>query len=265
MKILQEQLRGRGIIRWLAHRRHNLVRRLLGPFGLELQRRGVSRFPEVAPHEVELIRKYAPYTMTSEVAQWGLLRAIAYLDSRRIPGDIVECGVWRGGNLMMVKDYRGTSTLERRLFLFDTFAGMTEPTVHDVGYFGEAAHHLHRRGQRHDHNAWAYASLEEVTNNFRETGLLDQTVIFREGPVEETLTGGKMPDRIALLRLDTDWYESTRIELEVLYPRLASGGVLIIDDYGSWKGSRKATDEYFADQPQLLIPLDIGCRIAIKV
>lgn len=89
---------------------------------------------------------------------------------------------------------------------------------------------------------------------------------FVIGPVEETLIT-KVPERIALLRLDTDWYESTRAELEYLYPRLVVGGVLIVDDYGHWKGARKAVDEYFAalgnDAP-LLNRLDYTGRMAVR-
>ena len=78
------------------------------------------------------------------------------------------------------------------------------------------------------------------------TGYPPERIHFVRGPVEETLPAGA-PDEIALLRLDTDWYESTRHELEHLYPRLAAGGVLLVDDYGHWEGARKAVDEYFAD------------------
>lgn len=258
------QIRRRGFVRWLVERRRQAVRLVLAPFGREIQRRGAARFPEATPEELELIEKYSPYTMTGETAQWALLRAVRYLDDRRIPGDLVECGVWRGGNLMMVKEFRQKSSVPRRYFLFDTFAGMTAPTAADVGEHGEAASHIFDRRQKEGYNAWAYASLEEVTANFREHGLLDETVVFRKGPVETTLREAELPERVALLRLDTDWYESTRVELEVLYPRLSPGGVLIIDDYGSWEGARKATDEYFSRRPLLLNAVDKACRIAVK-
>lgn len=257
-------LRKYGITRWLVERRRSVVRRMTSPFEIELRRGGLARLAEATPREINLVKKYSAYTMTSELARWSLLRAVRYVDERRIPGDIVECGVWRGGNLMMVKDYRQPTPIPRRLFLYDTFAGMTQPTADDVGAHGESAIHIHRRRQRDGYNAWAYASLEDVTRAFRDHGLLDDQVIFQRGPVESTLLNDGLPEVISILRLDTDWYESTRIELEVLFPRLAPGGVLIIDDYGSWAGSRKATDEYFSGSPLLLIPVDDGCRIAIK-
>jgi hypothetical protein len=86
-----------------------------------------------------------------------------------------------------------------------------------------------------------------------------------KGPVESTIPA-TIPDQLAILRLDTDWYESTKHELDHLYPRLVSGGILIIDDYGHWQGARQAVDEYFARQnlKPLLSRIDYTCRIMIK-
>jgi O-methyltransferase len=236
----------------------------LRSWGLEVRPYGVSGFPDVTPKELALINKYRPYTMTTELRQWTLLKAVKYLDEIGVPGDIVECGVWRGGNLMLVKDYRGEAAQARRLFLYDTFAGMSEPSAADIKNDGTVALETFRVRQKPDYNAWCYASLEDVAESFKELGLSGADVVFVKGMVEQTLRGPHVPDQIALLRLDTDWYESTRVELEVLYPRLSRGGVLIIDDFGTWQGAQKATDEYFQDRPILLLPVERGCRIAIK-
>lgn len=101
-------------------------------------------------------------------------------------------------------------------------------------------------------------------NNMRSTGHADDHLRFVVGPVEETLRTEKIPQRIALLRLDTDWYESTRVELEVLLPRLSPGGVLIIDDYNHWAGSRRAVDEHFTAHAQrpIMFPVGKGSVIA---
>ncbi len=239
---------------------------VLGPLGLGLIQKGVEHYPESTSNEAALVAKCAPYTMTDEHRRWTLLKAVEYIDRNKIPGDIVECGVWRGGNVIMVKEYRSKSPIRRRLFLYDTFAGFTEPTEADVGTDGRVALPIYKARKKEDHNEWAYASLEEVKENFRRFNLLDDDVVFKKGVVEETLKGDDLPQKIALLRLDTDWYESTKIELEVLYPRLATGGVLVLDDYGSWLGSKKAVDEYFANRPApLLVPVNRVCRMAIKV
>lgn len=88
-------------------------------------------------------------------------------------------------------------------------------------------------------------TLEEVRSNLLGTGYPAERVTFVKGRVEDTLPR-VLPGPIALLRLDTAYYESTKRELEQLYPLLVLGGVLIIDDYGHWKGARRAVDEYFA-------------------
>ena len=86
-----------------------------------------------------------------------------------------------------------------------------------------------------------------------------------QGDVAETLLESKnLPEKIAILRLDTDWYESTRIELERLYPLLEPGGVLIIDDYGHFDGARKAVDEYFKAERPWMHYVDYTCRLILK-
>jgi hypothetical protein len=97
------------------------------------------------------------------------------------------------------------------------------------------------------------------------TGYPADKLVFVKGRVEDTLPGSA-PAAVALLRLDTDWYQSTRHELEHLYPRLAAGGVLVLDDYGSFEGARKAVDEYFAeyDIGPYLHRVDSTGRIAVK-
>ncbi|MCW2967337.1 MAG: macrocin O-methyltransferase, partial [Solirubrobacteraceae bacterium] len=105
----------------------------------------------------------------------------------------------------------------------------------------------------------------DVRNTVLGTGYPPERIHFVRGPVEETLPE-HAPERLALLRLDTDWYESTRAEMEHLYPRLSDGGVLIIDDYGHWDGARRAVEEHFAangDAP-LLHRIDYTGRIGIK-
>ena len=97
-----------------------------------------------------------------------------------------------------------------------------------------------------------------------ETGYPMAQIQFVSGMVEQTLLKQK-PEKVALLRLDTDWYESTKCELEQLFPRLVPGAVLIIDDYGHWDGCRRAVDEYFEQHQvrMLLNRIDYTARIGI--
>jgi O-methyltransferase len=129
---------------------------------------------------------------------------------------------------------------------------MTEPTSLDIrSRDGKQAMSDYIKQQKVDHNAWCYASLDDVTATFRMRGLDGGNVKFVQGDVCATLAvPDNLPEKIAILRLDTDWYESTIAELNILYPRLEQGGVLIVDDYGYWGGARKAVDEYFRDKPR---------------
>ena len=204
-------------------------------------------------------------TMTSSSKAYHLHHATKYVVAHDIPGDIVECGVWRGGSMLTVALTLLTlGVTDRDLHLFDTFTGMSEPTDRDVGVASRklASDMLKDSGRRS--KLWAEASLEDVRVGFEEIDYPSERVHFVPGLVEETIPD-RAPEQISLLRLDTDWYESTKHELEHLYSRLSPGGVLIIDDYGSWRGSKDATDEFLAatHEPLLLSRIGQG-RAAVK-
>lgn len=154
-----------------------------------------------------------------------------------VDGDIVECGVWRGGAIMLARKL----CPDRVCWLFDTFDGMPAPDVID----GEKAR------ARYDAKTttgrkWAAAAFDEVRGYFAEQGLLDESKLrFVRGQVERTLRREPLPKRIAVLRLDTDWHASTAVALKVLYPRVVPGGVLVVDDFGHWQGAQKAVVDYF--------------------
>jgi hypothetical protein len=229
--------------------------------GVRKNPRRVVGMPEATREERALIDRFAPYTMNPALLQWTLLKALHHVQRRGIPGAIVECGVWRGGNMLLAAEV----LRDRDVYLYDTFAGMTAPTEFDVKPNGIAAAAKFEANQREGYNEWCYASLDEVRSNFKRFGLLSERIHFVKGPVEETLRGHDLPDKIAVLRLDTDWYASVKVSLEALYPLLSPGGVIVFDDYGAWNGARKAVDEYFTDEnAPLLIPVEPVCRMAIK-
>lgn len=192
--------------------------------------------------------------------------AIDYISKNRIPGAIVECGVWKGGSvaamLERLKDHQETS---RSIFLFDTFAGMTAPTAFDKKGSVDVQKKF-ENSQKDGHNEWCYSPLTTVKGTISRTGYPEQNVFYVQGDVLETLPVTKTGE-IALLRLDTDWYESTKAELEHLYPKVVRGGVIIIDDYGAWEGARKATDEYFRQKNMypLMFRIDQTRRIFVKL
>jgi hypothetical protein len=227
-----------------------------------------ATFPsDMSEADVSRHMQVAPFTMTSPERVVALRDAISYVLDRGLPGDIMECGVWRGGSMMVVAQLLVERGERRRLHLCDTFEGMSEPTAQDVSRYGRAAHALLNRTERtQGRSLWCIASEQDVRRNLNSTGYpLDMVTLVR-GKVEDTLPAAA-PQQIALLRLDTDWYESTRHELECLYPRVVPGGVVIIDDYGYWQGARRAVDEYLAQlvPRPLLTRIDSTGRLLIKL
>ena len=185
-----------------------------------------------------------------------------------IPGSIVECGVWKGGSMMAVAEtLKKLNATDRQLYLYDTYAGMTPPTDEDKAHNEETAADLLVKdaGIKEESVVWAFSTIEEVKANIRQTNYPENNIHFIEGDVLKTIPAAD-PGAIALLRLDTDWYESTKHEMEQLYPKLNRSGVLIIDDYGFWKGSRKAVDEYLEANHIFLMlhRIDDTGRSAIK-
>jgi hypothetical protein len=217
----------------------------------------------------EVIERALPYTLTGVDRLHALVIAVRHLVRTGVGGGFAECGVWRGGSVLAIAaTLRQLDVHDRDLYLFDTFDGMTQPDERDTSPIDRAAVEL---WEETDGRPWpelftpALCSKEAVGEVVLSTGYPAERVHFVAGPVEETLPDNA-PERLALLRLDTDWYESTRHELEHLYPRLASGGVLIVDDYGHWEGCRRAVDEYFdrTAEPILLSRIDYSARLGVK-
>jgi O-methyltransferase len=232
-----------------------------------LERAAVSH-PDISdPVFYDLCRRCGPFTMTTIERMYALHQAVTHVTRTGIEGDIVECGVWRGGSSMLAAlTLMQLGDRERTLWLYDTFEGMPEPGAWDRDPRGALmADEWERHREHADDPVFAYAGLADVQVNMRTTGYPEQRVALVKGKVEDTIPG-TVPDRVAVLRLDTDWYESTRHELEHLYPLLEPGGVLIVDDYGYWQGARKAVDDWLATQPRppLLARVDDTGRMGIK-
>ena len=223
-------------------------------------------FPvEATKEEKEIIKLSDKYSMTGSIRMWVLLQAVKKVIKNKIEGDIVECGVWKGGNLILCQKYLNLQNVNIKIHGFDNFEGMVKPKEIDADYRNVPASEMHSLFKKDKNkNSWAYCSLEEINKNINET-VPKHNIKLIKGIVEKTLLEPKnLPDKISILRLDTDFYESTKIELEILYPKLVSGGFLIIDDYGHFKGCRKAVDEYFKDDLPYLHYVDYSCRVIIK-
>jgi len=207
--------------------------------------------------------KVQPFSMTSYERISVLFDSLEYIRENNIEGDFVECGVWRGGNVFGIAEYLSYyKMLDRKVWLFDTFEGMTPPEDCDVDLTEKKAEDVIRDNP----SIMCKASLEDVKSVMTRSSLPQDKILYVVGDVCETLLQEKnIPEKISLLRLDTDWYKSTIKELEVLFPKLSSKGVLIVDDYGHWKGSKKAVDEYFNNQDITLEKIDYtGVRLIKK-
>ncbi len=202
------------------------------------------------PHDFEDIHKniylkVKDYTMTSPERVWSLIEATKFVHQNNIQGSIVECGVWKGGSMLaVIETLKQLNASGRELYLYDTFDGMSAPTEHDVDHNLQSANALLAERNKDEKDViWAYSSLESVKKRLSTTNYNESLINYVKGKVEDTIPA-TVPDKIAILRLDTDWYESTKHELHHLYPLVSEGGIIIIDDYGHWTGARKAVDEF---------------------
>jgi hypothetical protein len=226
--------------------------------------------PDYGPELEQTIKRVRRHTMTTPRRIAALCDGVEHVVRSEVPGALVECGVWKGGSMMAAAlTLLRLGAADRDLYLFDTFQGMPPPTSEDVfsAYDGYSPMRHWRRRHRGDgrESTWHYVAADDVRAALLSTGYPAERVHLVEGRVEDTLPAAA-PDAIALLRLDTDWYESTRHELEHLYPRLSPGGVLILDDYGHYEGARRAVDEYFdahGGRP-LLTRVDYTGRVGVK-
>ena len=227
----------------------------------ELARLDVERVgrPDLDESTNSILERVREYTLTPPDRVAALCGAVDYVTDNDVPGAFVECGLWKGGSLMACAiRLRDRGVTDRELVGFDTFAGMTDPTDEDVDWRG-----FQQQPEDKGSQMRVGAGLADVTENLRSTGYPMERIRLVKGDVLETVPA-QAPGQIALLRLDTDWYESTKHELEQLFPRLVEGGVLLVDDYGHYRGSKKATDEYLTDTRIFLQRVDYAARLGVK-
>ena len=206
--------------------------------------------------------------MTGPHRMYALVKCLENVVENNIEGDFVECGVWRGGNLILSQKIFDKHSSNKKVYGYDTFSGMTEPSSNDVDFRLDFAETLMKKTNKIDNkkNIWAFVSKEKVLFNISKF-FKKHNIKLIEGDVRETLlVNENLPSKISILRIDTDWYDSTKVELEILFPLLQKKGFLIIDDYGHFMGAKKAVDEYFEKnniKPYLHI-VDYSCRVFIK-
>jgi len=250
-----------------------IIKNIINKFNFKIEhknswyKRNEHYIAEISNLELEILKNISYYSMSTPANHWAIIQSIKHIKENSIKGDLVECGVWRGGNLVLFKKLIDQYKLDKSIFAFDTFEGMPEPTGDDYDLKNIKAQQIYDNYKNKDIK-WCYSTLEEVKKNILKFyPEINKSFKFIEGKVENTLKNPEnLPNEISLLRLDTDFYESTKVELEILYPKLSQGGVLIIDDYGHWKGSKKAVDEYFnlENNFEWFHRIDYASRLYIK-
>ena len=245
-----------------------LVKKVFIIFGYRLFK--ITKDENNLPVEIEdnikdIIKVCSKYSMTGEKRMYLLSEAIKEVKRQNLEGDFLECGIWKGGNIILFKKLNILYNLKKNIYAYDTFEGMPASNEFDKDYNENFASDLMSKEEKNSNlnNIHCYSPYEEVVNNISKYVEVSN-IKFIKGKVEETLLENiNIPKKISILRLDTDFYSSTKIELEVLYNRLVKGGILIIDDYGHWKGARKAVDEFFNGK-EWLHYVDYTCRYIIK-
>lgn len=245
-----------------------IIKKILSLFNLRLNKLSATTFvPIEADKEIiKFIDICSKFSMTGHQRMYLLSQAILNAKENKLEGDFVECGIWRGGNILLYKLLNDFYSLNKTIFAYDTFEGMTTPEDIDIDFMGDSGNKQLIANKKSENlvNVHCFSTIHSVKKNILKYSNLEN-INFVIGAVEKSLLLEKnLPKKISVLRLDTDWYASTKIELEILYPRLVQGGVLIIDDYGHWQGARKATDEYFFGKKKWLHVYDYTCRYLIK-
>lgn len=215
----------------------------------------LAHYSEIQGDEFkELFALACPFSMVHVPGFYNVYQSLNYIRDNSIPGDLVECGCALGGVAIFMRLCLTRWGMDRTIHLFDTFVG---PPIgsRDIIHGGQE---LVWSAAMENHRVGTEQNIIDVTGSLEGFRIV-------EGFVEQTLPATTMPE-LALLRLDTDFYESTKIEFELLYPKLRRGGVLIIDDYGYFQGSRRATDEYLATirPTPLLNRIDQGVWAGVK-
>lgn len=248
----------------------NFIKTLLKLFNYKIKK--INYLDEEIPIEAQAFEKKfikisKKYSITDFNSLYVVTQALKYIKKNKVNGELVECGVWQGGNIILFKKLVDHYNLKKKIFGYDTFEGMTKATKNDINYKNIPAKELLIKNKKINNldNIWCYSSLKTVKQNIIRNCNNSKNIFLIKGDVKKSLKIKKnLPKKISLLRLDTDFYDSTKLELEKLYPLLSKKGVLIIDDYGYWKGARKAVDEYFKNNKPWMHVINGTCRLIIK-
>ena len=237
-------------------------------FGYEVKRKNnfIDRYHdyivELTKEESKEIEKFKEICLVSKLNLWSILQSIKYISYNKIPGDIVECGIYNGNMLSLLGKLINKYNLDKKIWGYDTFEqGFLKNSISkfDVDFKNKKEVIL-------ENDNTHYFTVSEVISNINQHDAFDPNKYFLiKGDIIKTLDDKKnIPNKISFLRMDTDIYKTTKKQLEILYPKLSIGGILHIDDYGLCPGVKKAVNEYFENQNVWLHRADLSCRYLIK-
>lgn len=244
------------------------LKKIFSLFGIEISRKNnfnkrwgdyIIDCSEEDNNNINLALKYS---LTSKANLWSLIQSLKHISEKGVIGDIVECGVFKGGSLGLMTLYAKKYQINCKIFGYDTFEdGFLKSTFDkkDVSIKNEKIN-------INSNKDIIFPSKNQVEQNLKNFSSEEQYFPnLIKGNILKTLLEEKnIPEKISLLRLDTDLYSTTKLQLETLYPKLEIGGVLHIDDYGMCPGVKTAVDEYFINQSIWLHRVDLSCRLMIK-
>jgi len=222
-------------------------------------------------HEKKIIDVCTNYefSTTTKIHLWHLLSLFKKINKKIIIENFVECGVWKGIYLVFFQKLIEHYNLKNNnIYAFDTYEGIPEPSSLDETCDGKPMYERYQNLKLGKNtSSWNNTSLNEVEKNYFQNTLLNKNLIPIKGMVENTLVEKKnIPEKISILKLDTCLYEGTKIELEVLFPKVQSGGLVIIDNYSNFKGVKRAVQEFFTNDNNNIIKYHtiLGRVVVIK-
>tara|TARA_Y100001970_G_C14121121_1_gene796348 strand:+ start:335 stop:1105 length:771 start_codon:yes stop_codon:yes gene_type:complete len=242
------------------------IKKIFNFFDLEIKRKNnfqdryFDSVTEISDNEKKILEKISEIALSSVANQWSIIQSLKHIKEKNIPGEVVECGVYKGGSLILICLIAQMLELKKEIIGYDTF---------ENGFDSISEFDLSAKGKKIEKLSFEknfFPTVNEVLNIIKKFNI-DSNFYPKlvKGKTQDTLLlDENVPDSISFLRLDTDIYEPTADQLDKLYPKLSSGGILHIDDYGHCPGVKKAVDEYFVDKKIWLHRIDYTCRLLIK-
>ena len=245
-----------------------IIKSIFNLFGYEIHKKNnfMNRFSdyivEASDDELINLEKFERLCLASKTNLWSINQSLQHIKNKNIPGELVECGIYNGFTIAFIDKIAEQIGLNKSIWGYDTFEeGFLKDTVSENDNFNIKKKKFDVTNDKTD-----YFTKEQVIKNInKHTNFNNERIKLIKGNIIETLEKEEnAPNKISFLRMDTDIYQTTKKQLEILYPKLSVGGVLHIDDYGWMSGVKDAVDEYFKDKKIWLHRVDLTCRYLIK-